>query len=88
MCEQYIHPPQAQDRKPKTEEKNPKLLAEIHAIMEPQSESESSLRTTLLYTDMTAMTVYEALVAKGWSTVPVRGSPFFPRISEGDVLGS
>src|ERR1017187_6284716 len=51
--------------KPKTEDKNPKLLAEIHAIMEPQSESESSLRTTLLYADMT---VYEALVAKGWST--------------------
>ena len=33
--------------KPTTEEKNPKLLAEIRAIMEPHSESESSLRTTL-----------------------------------------
>jgi hypothetical protein len=53
--------------KPKTEEKNPKLLAEIHAIMEPQSESESSLRTTLLYTNMTAKAVYDALVLKGWS---------------------
>ena len=53
--------------KPKTEEKNPKLLAEIHAIMEPHSESESSLRTTLLYTNMTAKAVYDALVAKGWS---------------------
>ena len=53
--------------KPKTEEKNPKLLAEIHAIMEPQSESESSLRTTLLYTNMTAKAVYDALVAKGWA---------------------
>ncbi len=53
--------------KPKTEEKNPKLLAEIHAIMEPQSESESSLRTTLLYTNMTAKAVYDALVVKGWS---------------------
>lgn len=53
--------------KPKTEEKNPKLLAEIHAIMEPHSESESSLRTTLLYTNMTARAVYDALVGKGWT---------------------
>jgi len=52
--------------KPKTEEKNPKLLAEIHSIMEPHSESESSLRTTLLYTHMTAKAVYDALVEKGW----------------------
>ena len=45
-----------------------KLLADIHAIMEPQSESESSLRTTLLYTKMTAKAVYDALVVKGWSS--------------------
>ncbi len=32
--------------KPKTEEKSPTLLAALHAIMEPHSESESSLRTT------------------------------------------
>lgn len=54
--------------KPKTEDKYPKLLAEIQTIMEPHSESESSLRTTLLYTNMTAKTVHEALVQKGWST--------------------
>ncbi|MBK9441184.1 MAG: transposase [Comamonadaceae bacterium] len=53
--------------KPKTEHKHPKLLAEIQAIMEPHSESESSLRTTLLYTNMTAKTVHEALMQKGWS---------------------
>ena len=53
--------------KPKTEEKNPNLLADIHAIMDPHSESESSLRTTLLYTNMTAKAVYDALVEKGWS---------------------
>ena len=40
--------------KPRTEDKHPKLLAEIRTIMEPHSESESSLRTTLLYTHMTA----------------------------------
>ena len=54
--------------KPKTEDKHPELLAEIQALMEPHSESESSLRTTLLYTNMTAKAVHEALVQKGWST--------------------
>lgn len=52
--------------KPKTEDKYPQLLADIQAIMEPHSESESSLRTTLLYTNMTAKAVREALVQKGW----------------------
>lgn len=51
---------------PATEVKNPMLLADIIAIMEPQSESESSLRTTLLYTHMTAKLVYDALLEKGW----------------------
>lgn len=54
-------------RKPKTEEKSPELLAEIHTIMEPDSEAESHLRTTFLYTNMTARSVYNALVKKGWS---------------------
>jgi hypothetical protein len=53
--------------KKKTEDKPPRLLAEIQAMMEPHSESESSLRITLLYTNMTARTVREALVQKGWS---------------------
>jgi hypothetical protein len=53
--------------KPKTEDKHPKLFAEIQTLMEPHSESQASLRTTLLYTNMTAKTVREALVQKGWS---------------------
>jgi len=53
--------------KPKTEEKAPRLLADIRAIMEPQSESDSPLRTPLLYTNMTAKAVYDALIEKGWS---------------------
>ena len=52
--------------KPKTEEKKPELLADIQNIMEPHSESDSHLRTTLLYTNMTAKAVYDALVEKGW----------------------
>lgn len=53
--------------KPKTEDKNPALLIEIRNIMEPQSETDSHLRTTLLHTNMTAKAVYDALVVKGWS---------------------
>jgi len=53
--------------RPKTEVANPSLLAEIHAMMDPHSESESSLRTTLLYTNVTAKAVYETLLQKGWS---------------------
>ena len=54
-------------RKPKTEEKNPELLAEIRSIMEPDSDAECHLRTTFLYTNMTARFVYNTLVEKGWS---------------------
>jgi hypothetical protein len=53
--------------KPKTEEKNPELLAAIHSIMEPHSESDSHLRTTLLHTNITAKAVYNTLIEKGWS---------------------
>lgn len=54
-------------RKPKTEEKEPKLLDDIHAIMAPHSQAEPRLRTTLLYTNMTAQAVYDSLRRKGWS---------------------
>lgn len=53
--------------KPKSEEKDPKLLIAIRAMMEPQSQTEPRLRTTLLYTNMTAQAVYDSLVKKGWS---------------------
>jgi hypothetical protein len=51
----------------KAEEKNPKLLAEIHAIMEPNSESDASLRTTLLHSNITAKVVFNTLLEKGWT---------------------
>ena len=54
--------------KPRTEDRHPDLLADIQSIMEPHSQSEARLRTTLLYTDMTARAVHEALAQKGWST--------------------
>ena len=52
--------------KPKSEEKNPQLLESIQKIMEPNSQAEPRLRTTLLYTNMTAQSVYNALLAEGW----------------------
>lgn len=54
-------------KKPKAEEKEPRLLDDIIEIMTPNSEAESRLRTTLLYTNMTARAVYDCLLHKGWS---------------------
>lgn len=54
-------------RKPKVEEKHTQLIADIHEIMEPQTQAESHLRTTLNYTNMTAKAVYNALQEKGWT---------------------
>ena len=53
--------------KPKTEQKNPKLLEDIQRIMEPSSHADPQLRTTLLYTNMTAQAVYDALLEEGWT---------------------
>jgi len=53
--------------KPKTEEKDPRLLAVIREIMDPHSQAEPRLRTTLLYTNLTVRAVYDALLQKGWS---------------------
>ena len=54
-------------RKPKVEEKHTELIADIHEIMEPQTQAQSHLRTTLLYSNMTAKAVYNALQEKGWT---------------------
>ena len=54
--------------KPRTEEKHPKLLADIRRIMDPKSQAQSHLRTTLSYTNVTAKSTRAALVKKGWKT--------------------
>jgi hypothetical protein len=54
-------------RKPKAEEKAPRLLDDIIEIMNPHSQAESHLRTTLIYTNMTAKAVYDALLAREWT---------------------
>ena len=53
--------------KPKAEDKSPQLLADIQAIMEPHSQSQESLRTTLLYSNMTASAVHGQLIEQGWT---------------------
>jgi hypothetical protein len=54
-------------QKPKTEEKYPGMLKDIQEIMDPRSQAEPRLRTTLLYTNLTAQAVFNALHEKGWS---------------------
>jgi len=59
-------------RKPKTEEKHPKMLADIRRIMDSNSRAQSHLRTPFSYTNMTAAAVRIALMEKGWAdkTIP------------------
>ena len=54
-------------RKPKAEEKQPQMLVDIRAIMDPESQADPRLRTTLSYTNKTASAVRAALLARGWS---------------------
>lgn len=53
--------------KPTTEEKHPELFEDIRKIMEPCNQDGRRLKTTLLHKKMTAQSVFNALVAKGWS---------------------
>jgi hypothetical protein len=53
-------------RKPKTEEKYPRLVEDIRVFLEPHSQAESHLRTALAYTHLTAAAVRNALLEKGW----------------------
>ena len=53
--------------RPKSEEKNPRLIEDIRRIMEPCSQAEPRLRSSFRYTDMTAQSVYNALLDEGWT---------------------
>jgi hypothetical protein len=52
-------------RKPKSEEKHPKLLANIRLIMDPNSQAQSHHRTPWSYTNMTAKSVRSARLENG-----------------------
>jgi Rhodopirellula transposase. len=51
----------------KVEEDNPQLLRDIERLLEPHSESDSHLRTTLLHTHFTAKAVRNALLDNGYT---------------------
>jgi transposase len=53
--------------KKKVEVDNPQLLSDIESILEPHSESDSHLRTTLLHSNVTAKAVRDALIENGYS---------------------
>ena len=49
--------------RPKSEEKNPELVQEIHALVEPESQADPKFQTPLAYTRITAKAVREQLAA-------------------------
>ena len=49
--------------RPKSEEKCPELVPEIHALVEPKSQADPKFQTPLAYTRITAKAVHEQLVA-------------------------
>jgi hypothetical protein len=53
-------------RRRKAEEREPKILAAIQRIIDPQSQADPQLRTSLAYTNLTAKAVHDALQKEGW----------------------
>ena len=52
----------------KTEEQQPELAREIHALVEPQSQADPKFQTPLAYTRLTAKAVREQLLANAGGT--------------------
>lgn len=52
----------------KTEEQQPELVGEIHALVEPQSQADPKFQTPLAYTRLTAKAVREQLLANARGT--------------------
>jgi hypothetical protein len=51
----------------RSEDKNPQLATDIRAIVEPHTQADPELKTTRLYTNMSAGEVRQALLATGYS---------------------
>jgi hypothetical protein len=51
--------------RPKSEKKNPELIEQIEALIEPRCQADSQLKTPLAYTRVTAKSVHSHLVAHG-----------------------
>lgn len=54
--------------RPKTEERNPDLVPEIHALVEPLSQADPKFQTPLAFTRATAKAVHQQLSAKAAET--------------------
>jgi hypothetical protein len=52
--------------RPRSEEKNPLLAADIRAIVEPCTQADPELKSSRRYTNLSAGEVREALIAKGY----------------------
>jgi hypothetical protein len=53
--------------RPRSEEKNPELAEDIRAIVEPHTQADPELKSSRRYTNLSAVEVREALIAKGYS---------------------
>jgi Rhodopirellula transposase DDE domain len=53
--------------RPRSEEKNPQLAEDIRAIVEPHTQADPELKSSRRYTNLSALEVREALIAKGYS---------------------
>jgi hypothetical protein len=53
--------------RPRSEEKNPQLAEDIRAIVEPHTQAAPELKSSRRYTNLSALEVREALIAKGYS---------------------
>jgi hypothetical protein len=54
--------------RPRWEEKNPRLAADIRAIVEPSTHADPELKSARCYTNLSAKEVCEALLAQGYAT--------------------
>lgn len=53
-------------RRPASEERNPKLAADIRAIAEPKTQADPELKSSRQYANLSSRELREALLAKGW----------------------
>jgi Rhodopirellula transposase DDE domain len=54
--------------RPRSEDQNPQLAADIRAIVQPHSYADPELKSPRRYTNLSAAEVREALIAKGYSS--------------------
>jgi Rhodopirellula transposase DDE domain len=53
--------------RPRSQEKYPRLAEDIRAIVEPRTQADPELKSSRRYTNLSAVEVREALIAKGYS---------------------